>query len=39
MPQQRHFQPGHPAVLVLPPGELVQRVRERLAGLTVGPAG
>jgi predicted nucleic acid-binding protein len=35
----RHFQPGHPAVQVLPPGELILRVRERLAGLTVGPAG
>jgi len=35
----RHFQPGHPAVRVVPPGELILRVRERLAGLTVGPAG
>jgi predicted nucleic acid-binding protein len=35
----RHFQPGHPAVQVLPPGELILRVRERLAGLTVGPVG
>jgi len=34
----RHFQPGHPAVQVLPPGELILRVRERLAGLTVDPA-
>ena len=29
----RHFQPGHPAVRILPPGELVLRVRERLVGL------
>jgi predicted nucleic acid-binding protein len=35
----RHFQPGHPAVRVLPPGELILRVRQSLAGLTVGPAG
>jgi len=35
----RHFQPGHPAVTVLRPGELVQRVRELLAHLpTAGPA-
>jgi hypothetical protein len=35
----RHFQLGHPSVRVLPPGELVLRVRERLAGLSAGPAG
>jgi predicted nucleic acid-binding protein len=35
----RHFQPGHPALRVLPPGEMILRVRERLAGLGVGPAG
>lgn len=29
----RHFQPGHPAVRVSRPGELVQHVRERLATL------
>jgi len=35
----RHFQPGHPAVTVLRPGELVGRVRERLAHLpAAGPA-
>lgn len=31
----RHFQPGHPAVRVLPPGDLVQRARITLAGLTI----
>ena len=31
----RHFRPGHPAVQALPPGELILRVRGRLAGLTV----
>lgn len=35
----RHFQPGHPALRVLPPGELILRVRESLAGLSSGPAG
>jgi len=35
----RHFQPGHPAVQVLPPGQLILRVRERLAGLAAGPTG
>jgi len=34
----RHFQPGHPAVRVLPPGELILHVRERLAGLRAEPA-
>jgi predicted nucleic acid-binding protein len=34
----RHFRPGHSAVQILPPGELILHVRERLAGLTVGPA-
>jgi hypothetical protein len=29
----RHFQPGHPDVSVLPPGEFVLRVREQLARL------
>ncbi|HET92263.1 MAG TPA: PIN domain-containing protein [Chloroflexi bacterium] len=29
----RHFQPGHPDVTVLRPGDLVLRVRELLAGL------
>lgn len=32
----RHFRPGHPAVTVLQPGELVRRVRERLAHLPAG---
>jgi hypothetical protein len=27
----RHYQPGHPAVVTLPPGELIQRVRYLLA--------
>ena len=27
----RHYQPGHPAVTVLPPGDFLLRVRERLA--------
>jgi PIN domain len=35
----RHFQPGHPALRVLPPGELILRVRESLAGLSIGPIG
>jgi predicted nucleic acid-binding protein len=35
----RHFRPGHPAVQVLPPGELIMRLRERLAGVSVRPAG
>ncbi|MFN2168494.1 MAG: hypothetical protein ACK2U9_19845, partial [Anaerolineae bacterium] len=30
----RHYQPGHPAVTVLRPGELVLRVRDVLARLT-----
>lgn len=30
---QRHFRPGHPGVAVVRPGELVLRLRERLAGL------
>ena len=30
---QRHFQPGHPAVSVLPPGEFVLHIREPLACL------
>ncbi|MEA3334284.1 MAG: PIN domain-containing protein [Chloroflexota bacterium] len=29
----RHFQPGHPSVAVLRPGELLLRVRDRLASL------
>jgi hypothetical protein len=29
----RHFQPGHPDVAILPPGEFVQRVREQLTYL------
>jgi len=29
----RHFQPGHPDVTVLRPGEFLLRVRDRLAGL------
>jgi hypothetical protein len=29
----RHFQPGHPEVTVLQPGDFVQRVRERLTAL------
>ena len=29
----RHFQPGHPAVTVLRPGQLILRVRDRLARL------
>ena len=31
----RHFQPGHSAVRVLPPGDLIQRVRLSLAGLSI----
>jgi hypothetical protein len=27
----RHYQPGHPVVVTLPPGELIQRVRYLLA--------
>ena len=30
----RHFQPGHPAVIVLTPGQLILRVRDLLARLT-----
>jgi hypothetical protein len=33
----RHFQPGHQAVQVLPPDELILRARESLAGLSTGP--
>jgi hypothetical protein len=29
----RHFQPGHPEVTVLQPGDFIQRVRERLTAL------
>jgi hypothetical protein len=29
----RHFQPGHPDVVVLPPGKFVQRVRRLLTQL------
>jgi predicted nucleic acid-binding protein len=32
----RHFQPGHPAVTVLRPGELIQHVRGLLASLAAG---
>jgi len=32
----RHFRPGRPDVLVLRPGELVLRIRDRLAGLSLG---
>ncbi len=35
----RHFQPGHPAVTVLRPGEFVLHVRALLAHLTVGAEG
>jgi PIN domain len=35
----RHFQPGHPSVQVLPSGELIQHVRERLAGLGLRTTG
>ena len=31
----RHFRPGHPAVQALTPGDLIQRVRAMLAGLSV----
>ncbi len=31
----RHFQPGHPSVEVMRPGEFVQRVRHLLAHLSV----
>jgi len=34
----RHFRPGHPAVQVVQPGELILRVRERLSGLRSGPS-
>lgn len=30
----RHFQPGHPEVTVLPPGDFLQRVRHLLANLS-----
>ena len=33
----RHFQPGHPDVTVLRPGEFLLRVRDRLARLTREP--
>lgn len=29
----RHYRPGHPQVTVLQPGDLIRRVRDRLAGL------
>jgi predicted nucleic acid-binding protein len=29
----RHYQPGHPAITVLTPGQLILRVRDRLARL------
>ena len=29
----RHYQPGHPTVAVLPPGDFIQRVRHLLSGL------
>jgi len=32
----RHYQPGHPDITVLRPGELLMRVREQLAGLSPG---
>ena len=32
----RHYQPGHPGVTVLRPGEFVLRVRDLLARLTAG---
>lgn len=32
----RHFQPGHPAVSCMRPGEFVLRVRDQLAHLPVG---
>lgn len=35
----RHFQPGHPAVTVLRPGEFVLHVRDLLAHLTIGGEG
>ncbi len=31
----RHFQPGHPAVTVLRPGEFIMFVREHLVGLSI----
>jgi hypothetical protein len=31
----RHFEPGHPAVTALRPGDFVLRVRDLLAGLTL----
>ena len=30
----RHFQPGHPSITVLRPGEFIYQVRDRLAHLT-----
>ncbi len=35
----RHFQPGHPAVTALRPGEFVLHVRDLLAHLTIGGEG
>ena len=35
----RHFQPGHPAVTVLTPGQLILRVRDLLARLTSEETG
>ena len=32
----RHFEPGYPDVVVLRPGELILRIRDRLAGLSLG---
>jgi hypothetical protein len=32
----RHFQPGHPDVTVLQPGEFLSQVRDLLAHLSVG---
>jgi len=36
---QRHFQPGHPQVTVLRPGEFVSQVRNLLAGFTLEGEG
>jgi hypothetical protein len=34
----RHFQPGHPTVIVVRPGEFVQQVRAQLVHISTGKA-
>jgi hypothetical protein len=31
---ERHYRPGHPDVTVVPPGQMIRRLRARLAGLS-----